>query len=58
MVMWNKESVVDWFDISIVDQYNQLVVLPQYNRLISPTENKTVDGAYPDFQITLLATEN
>lgn len=58
MVMWNKESVIDWLDISIVDQYNQLVVLPTIKEITSPTENQTVNGSYPDFQLTLLATEN
>jgi hypothetical protein len=52
-VMWNKESVVDWLDISVRDQYGFLVPLP---KIITGTE--ITDGAYPDFQITLLATEN
>jgi hypothetical protein len=52
-VMWNKESVVDWLDISVRDQYGFLVPLPQ---ILNGTD--FTDGAYPDFQITLLATEN
>jgi len=52
-VMWNKESVIDWLDISVRDQYNQLVALPQIN-----TGAVSSFGAYPDFQITLLATES
>jgi len=52
-VMWNKESVVDWLDISVRDQYGFLVPLPQ---ILNGAEFS--DGAYPDFQITLLATEN
>jgi hypothetical protein len=58
MVMWNKESVVDWLDVSVVDQYNQLVPLPTIKLITSPTENETINGSYPDFQLTLLATEN
>jgi len=55
-VMWNKESVVDWLDISVRDQYGYLVPLPQ---IINNSDIlKTKDGSYPDFQITLLATEN
>jgi len=58
MVMWNKEAVVDWFDISVVDQWNQLVPLPTQliTRLDGESESKP--ASYPDFQITLLATEN
>lgn len=52
-VMWNKESVIDWLDISVRDQYGFLVPLPQ---ILNGAEFS--DGAYPDFQITLLATEN
>jgi hypothetical protein len=58
MVMWNKESVVDWLDVSVVDQYNQLVPLPTIKIITTPTTNETVNGSYPDFQLTLLATEN
>ena len=54
-LMWNKESVIDQLDISVIDQYGQLVPLPfihQVNPGFSP------QGAYPDFQITLTASEN
>jgi hypothetical protein len=54
-VMWNKESVVDWLDISVRDQYGQLVPLPE---IATGDILNVVDGAYPDFQITLLASEN
>jgi hypothetical protein len=58
MVMWNKEAVVDWFDISVVDQWNQLVPLP--TQLITRLDGESVvsPASYPDFQVTLLATEN
>lgn len=58
MVMWNPQSVVDWLDISVVDQYNNLVVLPLRLDLVSSSENIITESSYPDFQITLLATEN
>jgi hypothetical protein len=57
-VHWNKNAVVDWLDIGIYDQFGQLVPLP-----IAPNPNAgfvpvSPTGSYPDFQITLLATEN
>jgi hypothetical protein len=52
-VMWNKEAVIDWLDISMLDEWGRLVPLPQYQ--INGTAQ---DGAYPDFQVTLLASEN
>jgi len=58
MVMWNKGAVVDWMDISVVDQYNTLVPLPNLDVVGNPTEVTKKPASYPDFQITLLATEN
>jgi hypothetical protein len=52
-VMWNKEAVIDWLDISLLDEWGQLLPLPQYTQL-----GESRDGAYPDFQLTLLASEN
>jgi hypothetical protein len=56
-VMWNKEASVDWLDISVYDQFGNLLPLPAtsfggegYLTIANP--------AYPDFQITLLASEN
>jgi hypothetical protein len=60
-VMWNKESVVDWLDISVRDEYGLFIPLPQVvinTSLLNPNKSEIVEGAYPDFQITLLATEN
>jgi hypothetical protein len=62
-VMWNKESVVDWLDIQVRDQYGNLVYLPQIQLAgndpnADPPFTTTIEGSYPDFQITLLATEN
>jgi hypothetical protein len=58
MVMWNKDSVIDWLDISVVDQYNRLVPLPLIKEFDPPNTYSYIDGSYPDFQLTLLATEN
>jgi hypothetical protein len=58
MVMWNKDSVIDWLDISVVDQYNRLVPLPLIKEFDPPDTYKYIEGSYPDFQLTLLATEN
>lgn len=45
-IEWDPTAFLDWVDISVFDQYGQLVPLP--------------DGvdAYPDFQITLLGSES
>ena len=55
-VMWNKEAVIDWLDIEVLDQYGQLVPLPVVS--FASSFPSTVPGSYPDFQITLLASEN
>ena len=52
-LMWNKDAVVDWLDIAVYDAYGQLVPLPTINY-----GTTTAQGSYPNFQITLLATEN
>jgi len=52
-IMWNKESVIDQLDISVVDQYGQLVPLPA-----TSTSGVSSAGSYPDFQIGILASEN
>ena len=52
-LMWNKDAVVDWLDISVYDAWGQLVPLPTINY-----GSTTTQGSYPNFQITLLATEN
>jgi hypothetical protein len=55
--MWNKEAVIDLLDISVLDQYGNLVPLPVIAGAQSVAPIETI-GAYPDFQITLLASEN
>lgn len=57
-IMWNKEAVVDWLDIAVYDEWGQLVPLPNISFGGSLGPATTVPGAYPNFQITLLATEN
>jgi len=65
-VMWNKESVVDWLDISVRDEYGNLVELPIIDIADqNPDEEdpessylENISGSYPDFQLTLLASEN
>jgi hypothetical protein len=57
-VMWNKDAVVDWLDISVYDEYGQLVPLPTNSIGGTNVAVQTKVGAYPDFQITLTATEN
>jgi len=64
--MWNKESVVDWLDISVRDEYGNLVELPIIDIADqNPDEEdpessylENISGSYPDFQLTLLASEN
>lgn len=58
-VMFDKKATVDWLDISVYDQYGQLVPLPSApNAIPGAIDRPPSIGAYPDFQITLLATEN
>ena len=63
-VMFNKDAVVDFIDIQVVDQWNHLVPLPKtsYYEAGATTGAPPFlvfnEGAYPDFQITLLASEN
>lgn len=56
-IMWNKEAVIDWLDIAVLDEYGQLVPLPVIGGVQSSSPRETV-GSYPDFQFSLLASEN
>jgi hypothetical protein len=47
-VKWDPTAFMDWLDIEVYDQYGNLVPLPGTIR----------QGSYPDFQITLLASES
>jgi hypothetical protein len=51
---WSSDQFIDWLDIQVYDQYGQLVPLPTYVLEGFPARI----GAYPDFQITCLASEN
>jgi hypothetical protein len=60
-IKWNPDSTIDWFDIKVVDQYGEIVPLPVPDPLVQA--NAVANGlvynpAYPDFQITLLASED
>lgn len=63
-LMWNKNSVIDWFDIELYDEWGLPVPLPFLNfETVSSFDppvavQRTLIGSYPDFQITLLASEN
>jgi hypothetical protein len=54
-IKWNPESHLDWLDISVLDQYGNLIPLPSFT---APGLSGSQEGAYPDFQITFLASEN
>lgn len=55
-VQWNPTAFIDWIDIRVVDEYGDLVPLPQIS--VADQIDTLEDGAYPDFQITMLASEN
>jgi hypothetical protein len=57
MVEWNKEASVDWLDIALYDEYGELLPLPP-QVLLPNAQGLTDGGSYPDFQITLLATQD
>jgi len=57
-VMFNKDAIIDWLDVALFDEWGNLLPLPS-----APLEPNGVtpvapDGSYPDFQITLLPSEN
>ena len=56
-IMWNKQAVIDSLDVSVLDQYGQLVPLPTIKQPQGGL-NRSTEGAWPDFQISLLASEN
>jgi hypothetical protein len=53
MLKWDPEAMVDWFQISIYDEYGNLVQLPA-----AVSQAGTPGASYPDFQLTMIATEN
>jgi hypothetical protein len=56
-IMWNKDAVIDFLDVSVLDQFGQLVPLPTIAGVQSMYPKQKI-GAWPNFQITLLASEN
>ena len=56
-IQWNKDSFVDYVDIQVIDQWNNLVYLPE-TVIGNPAAPTVVPGAYPDFQISLLCSED
>jgi hypothetical protein len=59
-VRWNNEGVVDWLDIQVIDMYGNLVYIPSNTAVNTTTvgTNNFVSNNYPDFQFTLLASED
>ena len=53
-IKWNPDAVIDWCDIQVYDMYGNLAYLPTDT---IPGTSVTVPGTYPDFQITMLASE-
>lgn len=50
-IQWSPEAQIDWLDIRVEDQYGNLVPLPT-------VVGVTGSIPYPDFQITMLASES
>lgn len=47
-VKWNPQSMLDWVDIQVFDEWGNFVYIPPATSLLS----------YPDFQITCIASES
>lgn len=57
MVEWDKMASVDWLDIALYDEYGELLPLPAPVSL--PNNAGLISGgSYPDFQITLIASQD
>lgn len=55
-IKWNPDAVIDWLDIQVYDMFGNIVYLPT-DTIPNTSPAITVPGTYPDFQITLLASE-
>jgi len=56
-IRFNAESVISWLDIQVRDSFGNLVPLPPPTAL--PTNpSSTIQETYPDFCLTLLASED
>jgi hypothetical protein len=56
-IKWNPEAVIDWCDISVYDMWGNLVWLPPVSLNVGAPPPVVKTGEYPNFQITLLASE-
>lgn len=57
MVEWDKMASIDWLDIAVYDEYGKLLPLPADVSL--PNNQGLISGgSYPDFQITMIATQD
>ena len=63
-IRWDNSMSIDWLDFAVYDQYGLLVPLPSLpgslytlEALPVPSKVDLFEGSYPDFQITLLASE-
>jgi hypothetical protein len=55
-IKWDSQAVIDWLDIQVYDMFGNLIPLP--TNFITETVASSQPGYYPDFQITMLASEN
>ena len=55
-IEWNKEAAIDWVDIAVYDMFGNLLPLPTITFPVTGAAPNT--GVYPNFQITLLASQD
>ena len=57
-IRFNNEATISWLDIQVRDSWGNLVPLPP--SVVPPwaTSSNVLPGIYPDFQITILASED
>ena len=54
-ICWNPDSFVDYFDVTVLDEYNNVV--PLIPQPVKDNSNTRFNAQYPDFQITLVCSE-
>jgi hypothetical protein len=57
-IRWNPDATVDWLDVRVVDMYGDPVPVPLTSYVDNDLVLQEVEGSYPDFQITLLCSED
>jgi len=57
-IKWNPEAVISWLDIQVRDSWGNLVALLPPIAPPFSSSTKTVLQPYPDFQLTVLCSEN